>query len=253
MRLCLLFGFPDDVWNLYPACHVNPRLEKKGKLQLKVLLRLSGHVSTVDGGPLQMDWSQNHMGLDWPCLPPERPTRPCDLLCSGSLGAANASFHPLQDPLSRLAHNSPLLRWISTRSSLPSEALADIRRFCTYGFVYPRSSSPSTWWWASSPEPRRRTAAEAPTRAQWPEFGPRSRGTWTSASCTLHAPPLASRSRTTGPRAFRVTEDGCTARTLSRAPRSLRYMGKWKWCLNLFWIATCTIYIVTFLLGKQVE
>ena len=72
-----------------------------------MLLMLSGDVRTVDGGPLQMDWPQQHMGRDLPCVPPEQPTRLCDLGCSGSLRAANASFHPLEDPLSILAPIAP--------------------------------------------------------------------------------------------------------------------------------------------------
>lgn len=66
-------------------------------------------------------------------------------------------------------------KWISTRSSLQSEASANIRKSCTYGFVYPRSSSPSTWWWVSLQDPRRLTAAGR-ARSQWPGISPPSPG-----------------------------------------------------------------------------
>lgn len=110
-------------------------------------------------------------------------------------------------------------RWISTRSSLPSGASADTRRFCTYGSVYQMSSSPSTWWWVSSPEPRRPSTAGT-ARAQEPGISPPSPGRSARTGAPPRTPPaspLASCCRTTGPSASRVARDGCTARRPSRA------------------------------------
>lgn len=109
-------------------------------------------------------------------------------------------------------------KWISTRSYLPSGASADTRRFCTYGFVYQTSSSPSTWWWVSSPEPRRPSTAGT-ARAQDPGISPPSPGRSARTGAPPRIPPaspLASCCRTTGPSASRVARDGCTARRPSR-------------------------------------
>lgn len=146
-------------------------------------------------------------------------------------------FHPAgEEPVSKLDYISP--KWISTRFSLPSEGSANTRKFYTYGFVYPRSSSPSTWWWASLQEPRRRTAAGR-ARAQQPGISPPPpvHSTWTSACRTLLASPRMSSCRVTARSASHAATDGCTARRLSRVPQSPRYAT----VLMCTWNITCLI------------
>lgn len=131
-------------------------------------------------------------------------------------------------------------KWISTRSSLPSGASANIRKFCTYGFVYPRSSSPSTWWWASLPEPRRPITAER-ARARQPGISPPSPAhwAWTSASRIPPASLPMSSCWATELSASHVATDGCTARRLSKVQQSPRYC---RLCVNA-WCCWCAISV----------
>lgn len=176
------------------------------------------------------------MAHAWLTFGPEQHRSPliyCLVFTASPPTGWSAGKEPLQFDL-----HSP--KWISTRSSLSSGASANIRKFCTYGFVYPRSSSPSTWWWASLREPRRPITAER-ARARQPGISPPSPAhrAWTSASRIPPASLPMSCCWATGLSASHVATDGCTARRLSKVQQSPRYC---RLCVNA-WCCWCAVSV----------
>lgn len=173
-----------------------------------------------------LEGSRCPMGVDLPCLPLKHHTTappPPHWLIVCSFVFVFFYCHPFASFPPRTT------KWISTRSSLLSEALESTRKFCTYGFVYLRFSSPFTWWWASLPEPRHPINAGR-AWALWGEIilSSPAQAPWTSACPTPASPPRVSCCKATGLSASRVATDGSTVGRLFRAPQSPRYLTIWQ-------------------------
>lgn len=144
----------------------------------------TGHFRDFNTWFMLADCSWTDRARTWefiylPCLPPELSVASQVYCLLGIYNQFTATCFSSSCKRTNFQIELYFPKWISTRSSLPSEGSANTRKFCTYGFVYPRSYSPSTWWWASLLEPPRRTAAETP-RVQQPGICPLPRvySTW---------------------------------------------------------------------------